>query len=375
MYGRLIEMVIEWSDEFYLVNLSGEVMRGMTQNALNGGYNSNPPIGYTKKRGEIPQVDPEQAELVRRIFQMFTEQHMSRNDIASTLNRQGITTNRGGRWETRTVTYILENPFYIGKIRWNFYDRSQNRRKDTGDVILSDGQHEPIISADTFAAAGRLLAKARTTSSFGQKRSVVATKHWLSSMVLCSSCGASLGYNKGGQKKHAAPFFQCWKHIKGMCDHNSYISAAALEQMVMDAIIHFGQSFDLMYHFSDAPQADDTIYLTGELSKLSEKERRIKDAYISGIDSLEEYRENKALLQKKRDELEQQLADTHKVTPIKERYQQIDMNHLLTVLQDPDQDYIVKGNSLRKVFDHFVYDKEAGTLDCFLNTSIEKISK
>lgn len=51
------------------------------------------------------------------------------------------------------------------------------------------------------------------------------------------------------------------------------------------------------------------------------------------------------------------------------------MNHLLTVLQDPDQDYIVKGNSLRKVFDHFVYNKEAGTLDCFLNTSIEKISK
>ena len=97
----------------------------------------------------------------------------------------------------------------------------------------------------------------------------------------------------------------------------------------MDAIIHFGQSFDLMYHFSVAPQADDTVYLTRELSKLSEKERRIKDAY----------------------------------------------NHLLTVLQDPDQDYIVKGNSLRKVFDHFVYDKEAGTLDCFLNTSIEKISK
>ena len=90
MYGRLIEMVIEWSDEFYLVNLSGEVMRGMTQNALNGGYNSNPPIGYTKKRGEIPQVDPERAELVRRIFRMFTEQHMSRNDIASTLNGRSV---------------------------------------------------------------------------------------------------------------------------------------------------------------------------------------------------------------------------------------------------------------------------------------------
>ena len=120
MYGRLIEMVIEWSDEFYLVNLSGEVMRGMTQNALNGGYNSNPPIGYTKKRGEIPQVDPERAELVRRIFRMFTEQHMSRNDIASTLNRQGITTNRGGPlpifWRIRFISARSDGTSTIGRI-------------------------------------------------------------------------------------------------------------------------------------------------------------------------------------------------------------------------------------------------------------------
>ena len=54
MYGRLIEMVIEWSDEFYLYNLSGEVHRGMTENALRGGYNSNAPLGYIKKKGCIP---------------------------------------------------------------------------------------------------------------------------------------------------------------------------------------------------------------------------------------------------------------------------------------------------------------------------------
>ena len=34
MFGRLVEMIIEWSDEFYSVNLSGEVLRGMTQKAL-----------------------------------------------------------------------------------------------------------------------------------------------------------------------------------------------------------------------------------------------------------------------------------------------------------------------------------------------------
>lgn len=55
MYGRLIEMVIEWSDEFYLYNLSGEVHRGMTENALRGGYNSNAPLGYIKRKAAYPK--------------------------------------------------------------------------------------------------------------------------------------------------------------------------------------------------------------------------------------------------------------------------------------------------------------------------------
>ena len=36
MFGRLIEMIIEWFDEYYSVNLSGEVMRGMTEKAHRG---------------------------------------------------------------------------------------------------------------------------------------------------------------------------------------------------------------------------------------------------------------------------------------------------------------------------------------------------
>ena len=35
MFGRLVEMIIEWSDEFYSVNLSGEVLRGIPRKPLN----------------------------------------------------------------------------------------------------------------------------------------------------------------------------------------------------------------------------------------------------------------------------------------------------------------------------------------------------
>ena len=46
MFGRLIETIIEWFDEYYSYNLSGEVLRGMTEKALRSGYQATPCLGY-----------------------------------------------------------------------------------------------------------------------------------------------------------------------------------------------------------------------------------------------------------------------------------------------------------------------------------------
>ena len=54
MYGRLIETIIEWSDEFYSYNLAQEVRRGMTEKAMRGGYQCKPPIGYTPTPDGVP---------------------------------------------------------------------------------------------------------------------------------------------------------------------------------------------------------------------------------------------------------------------------------------------------------------------------------
>mgnify|MGYP000686026782 FL=1 len=45
MFGRLIETIIEWFDEYYSFNLSGEVKRGMTEKALREGYQTSPCLG------------------------------------------------------------------------------------------------------------------------------------------------------------------------------------------------------------------------------------------------------------------------------------------------------------------------------------------
>ena len=45
-FGSLIERIIEWMDEYYSINLSTETLRGMTEKAMRGGYQSTPSLGY-----------------------------------------------------------------------------------------------------------------------------------------------------------------------------------------------------------------------------------------------------------------------------------------------------------------------------------------
>ena len=73
-FGSLIERIIEWMDEYYSIRLSGEVTRGMTENALRGNYQARPPLGYRiPGYRQTPIIVPEEAELIQLIFNLYTE--------------------------------------------------------------------------------------------------------------------------------------------------------------------------------------------------------------------------------------------------------------------------------------------------------------
>lgn len=116
-FGKLIERIIEWSDEYYSIRLSGEVRRGMTEKAERGGIVSIAPFGYKVTDGRLV-VDAEKARIVSKIFADFLN-NKDINMICDNLNSSEIRTAKGNRWDCRAVEYILQNPVYIGKIRWN----------------------------------------------------------------------------------------------------------------------------------------------------------------------------------------------------------------------------------------------------------------
>ena len=145
-FGSLIERIIEWMDEYYSIRLSGEVYRGMKENALRGAYQARPPLGYkVVEHGKPPVIVPEEAKIVRTIFEKYTNESMSFFDIARYLNSLGLKTSHGKSFERRSVEYIIQNPSYCGMIRWNRTENSTNRIKDKDEWIVTEGQQPAII--------------------------------------------------------------------------------------------------------------------------------------------------------------------------------------------------------------------------------------
>ena len=90
-FGSLIERIIEWMDEYYSVRLSGEVTRGMREKAERGGYQARPPLGYKiVSHKEPPVIVPEEAEIVKLIFEKYVHDGMGLFEIARLLNSHNL---------------------------------------------------------------------------------------------------------------------------------------------------------------------------------------------------------------------------------------------------------------------------------------------
>ena len=304
-FGSLIERIIEWMDEYYSINLSGEVKRGMTEKALRGGYQATAPLGYDHHAGGIPTINEQEARIVRQIFQEYNA-GADFSTIARDLNDAGFRTRRGNPFELRVVRYILQNPFYIGKVRWNRAKHSSYQENNPADIIIADGQHPPIISKESFTAANdRIEREFRPV----RRKGTCYTKHWLCGVLKCGYCGANLIYVNDKRNKCGTGNFQCYKYAKGLHRESCSISQLKAESSVLEALENIIATGYIDFKYSAPGSVTDSAlpFLQKELASLSKKEQRIKAAYIDGIDTLEEYKANKRLIAEERNQVQKKI--------------------------------------------------------------------
>lgn len=299
----LIEALLEAMDEYYSLNLAGEVRRGMQEKFSRGQTVSIPPFGYRMgKESFVP--DPETAPYVRELFAKYAE-GQSLRAIASWLNASGIRTIRGNLFESRSVEYILSNPVYTGMLRMRKHSHSggssgfADRYYQDQEVAIVKGLHPPLITQQLFdLVQSRLtLIRGKNTSKRCSPFSLGACSSSevfspLAGLIRCSACGGSLFRTAHGTA------LQCGSYAKGKCRVSHYVSLKLLAPAVSlllnpcpFALSGSGTASPALLHPAepDSTSASPAALIRKERQKLD----RIQKAYEEGIDSLQEYQKQK----------------------------------------------------------------------------------
>lgn len=300
-----------------------------------------PPLGYQAAGNGRPFIiDEDNYKIVSAIFHMYDSQRLEPTTIARKLNQMGHRTRRGNLFEKRTIVMILRNPFYYGLVRWNGHEFT--------------GTHETRLSKEQYDA--RIQYMDSIFRPIGQ-HSVSACRHWLSGMVKCPVCGANLSFNPS-QK---CPFFQCYNYSKGKHEQSISISEKKLTAGILESLSNILNTQKITYRY--IPQKPEDTGLAAsyekELERLAVRKERVRQAYETGIDTLEEYRENKQRLAKEQAALKAQLEklrEAQSKNPSDELMLK-KVQSVYGILSDPDIPYETKGQALRSIVEKVVYDK------------------
>lgn len=354
--GVLMEAISEAYAEFYSVNLGREVKKGMSEKARRGGLQSTPSFGYSVADNKLVPV-PAEAEIVREIFARFVAGE-GFFPIARSLNERGIRTHRGNAFEHRTVEYIVRNPVYIGKLRWNPSGRSR-RNFDHPDIILADGAHEPLIDMDTWEAAQRRVAEIK--QRWGYKARPASELHdWMCGVIRCAACGNTLIYS-------APHYFKCNAYVKGRCRSSQHVRIDVLHDALLSRLrLDMAGTTPLSVTVSPLKSADSPIArLEHQISENERRLARLRDAYLAGIEDLESYAASKRQLEASLSSLRAELAASTSMPSDDDIM--ISMRHAIAAAYDTltadDVGVAKKNEALRSIISRMTWDRSTPALD------------
>ena len=202
-----------------------KVRRGMAGRARSGLTAGGRAYGYRPDPANPgrPQIDPAEAEVVRRIFADFARGD-SALAIAQRLSAEGVPPPRGSRaWLNSTLrgwaergTGLLRNPLYGGQIVWNrvtmLRDPATGKRisrpNPPTDWVTTDAPELRIVPEDLFQAVQALIA--RRTPDPAERARQRRPQRPLSGLLRCGCCGA--GMSVRGTDRSGRVRIECTRH-------------------------------------------------------------------------------------------------------------------------------------------------------------------
>lgn len=374
------------------------LVRGREASSKEGKYvGSIAPYGYKKvklenEKGFTLEIIEEQAKIVRMIFDWYIEgteidgikKRLGFHAIAKRLNELGIKSAVGkDYWTIYGVRNMLNNPVYIGKIRWGYRkakkivtpDGKKKKVRETAkndDYIIVDGLHEPIISEETFERAQDLISENTPTPTKYNN----ALVNPFAGLLYCAKCGHALSYrpqtgrwtsayigcNTAGCKCVSAPF--------------RYV-----EQRILSVLNEWAREYSV-----DKAKVEQEEQLSSEIENaLSETQKQIQ-VYQSQLDKIYDFfeqgtytekifKQRSSVIESQISELEEKIKSLNSELDLIEERKKVQIEfapaveHLLRIYNDIDAEE--KNRLLKLIVEKIIYEKDVNgqnhkiSPDCF----------
>ncbi len=365
-YGALIERIIEWMDEFYLINLGAEVQRGMTEKASRGEPTCAPPFGYIMKDKKYYPDESGPADIVREVFRRYANGEGER-EIAISLGARGVRTKAGGMPENRWIDYMLNNHCYIGMIRWS-PDGSKavsKRKLDNENIMIVPGNHEPLISEELWnKVQARLKAQKLAYPRHARKEQPI--DYMLKGLVRCSECGSTLAVNgvTSGKAKHRC--LQCCNYSRGSCHVSHSVTLPKITAAFIDAFEYAigTETFDVIPKIKKSSTANEVDF--DKLIAIEERKlERARQAYLAEVDTIEQYATNKSEANGRIAQLKAMKAAANTPAAVDRSAYALKLQEVLAFIKRDDVPEKAKNEALHTVIEKIVYDRPHGKLSLF----------
>lgn len=289
--GKLMISVLSAVAEIERENILVQTMEGRKQKAREGKWNGGfSPYGYKLVNGRL-EIEEQEAEAIRIIFDKYANTELGSNGIAKYLAQQGI--NKIARqngsntmFDAHLIRTILENPVYCGKIAFGrrkkekiIGTRDEYHLVKQDDYMLCDGIHEAIIDMDvweTVQEKRKEMAKKYEHVNKGKDERI----HLLSGLLRCPVCGAGMYGNKSiknrNGKHYKDYYYYGCKHRRNTRGHSCAFSKQLQEEKMDNAVAEVISRLVSNPKFADMMQKKinmkvDTIEIETEIANIQKQ--------------------------------------------------------------------------------------------------------
>ena len=226
--------------------INRRLIRGRDSSASEGKYISSiAPYGYQRiklpnEKGYTLAPHPDEAPYVRKIFELFLN-HCGTKRIANYLNDRRVPTRHGDLWTYCTITNIVTNPVYMGKIRrgWSQQIKSMEngivkkhtkRKKEISEYTLYPGLHEALITEETFLLAQQIRREKQPSPKV---RDAFALQNAFVGLLYCSACGKRISRTVSSRSRDSRARLRC---VNGRNCHNVSSDYDVVEKEIISAL-------------------------------------------------------------------------------------------------------------------------------------------